>query len=450
MTLRSLISSDGLKARLVRGSILTGISFIGQSGLRLVGNLVLTRILFPEAFGVMALVQVVMAGLTMFSELGLRASIIQDKRGEDPAFLNTAFVIQIVRGLLLWGMTWVLATPFAAFYEAPELAQLLPVAGLMAVFQGFNSTKMYTQNRALTLGRLTMLQLASQAVGLVVMIALALWLETVWALAVGGLMAPLFLAVGSHMVLPGARNRLSFEKAAAVRLFGFGKYVFLATMTGFLVQNADRAILGKITTLGDLALYTIAFFLASVPMLLIRRLVDMIVFPLYSSTPPSESAENRRKISRARWMLTAPAMVMLGVLALIGNDLIILLYDPRYEAAGPLLVLIAVAQMPVLITASYNNIPLAAGDSGWFATLTTSSAILRVIAILVGTIQFGIVGAILAPVIATVFYYPIMYFVIHRYQGRDVRHDVVALMGAVILGFTALWFNPEAWALLSI
>jgi hypothetical protein len=63
-------------------------------------DLILTRLLFPEAFGLMALVQVFMGGLQMFSDLGVNMSIIQSKRGEDPDFLNTAWTFQILRGLI--------------------------------------------------------------------------------------------------------------------------------------------------------------------------------------------------------------------------------------------------------------------------------------------------------------------------------------------------------------
>ena len=99
---KSLLSGDGLRAKAMRGSAMTIISFGGQNVLRLGSNLILTRLLFPEAFGLMALVQVFMGGLQMFSDLGIQASIIQNSRGDDPDFLNTAWTIQVIRGTCLW------------------------------------------------------------------------------------------------------------------------------------------------------------------------------------------------------------------------------------------------------------------------------------------------------------------------------------------------------------
>ena len=85
----------------MRGSFLTVLNFGGHNILRLGSNLILTRILFPEAFGLMALVQVVLAGTEMFSDFGIRGSIVQSSRGDDPVFLNTAWTVQIGRGVLL-------------------------------------------------------------------------------------------------------------------------------------------------------------------------------------------------------------------------------------------------------------------------------------------------------------------------------------------------------------
>jgi hypothetical protein len=78
--------------------------------------------------------------------------------------------VQILRGIMLWLISVMLAGPVAAFYEEPLLAQLLPVAGLTAIIHGLGSINAFTANRNLTLGRWTFLELGSQALGIIVMI----------------------------------------------------------------------------------------------------------------------------------------------------------------------------------------------------------------------------------------------------------------------------------------
>ena len=443
MKILSVFSGDGLRGRSLRSAFFTLLNTGSENLLRLVGNLVLTRLLFPEAFGIMALVQVVITGLRMFSDMGIRMSIIQNERGEDPAFLDTAWTLQVGRGVVLWLATWLAAGPVAAFYDIPILAELLPVAGLVALFQGLNSTKLVSANRKLVLGRVTLLELSTQVAGLLVLIALAYLWQSVWALVVGSLVAPFLLMVASHLSMPGRINRFRFEPAAARELVRFGKYIFLSTIAGFLVLQADRAILGKYVSLSDLALYTIALMLASIPLLVQRKLSDRVLLSLYSRCPPGESAENYNNIARARLLVVGGSVAMAGVLALVGNWLAVVLYDPRYEAAGPLLVLMAIATLPGVITKGYATMVVTRGDSGRYAALMMTSAFLRVAVLLVGVSWYGVIGAALSPLVANILFYPALLWFIWPYKGWVPRQDIGFALAGCVIAALAVWLNQD-------
>lgn len=98
-------------SRVLRGGSWMVIGYGGNQALRLAANLILTRLLFPEAFGLMTLVNVILVGLQMFSDFGLVPAISQNPRGDDPDFLDTAWTIQVIRGGGLWLMTCLLAWP---------------------------------------------------------------------------------------------------------------------------------------------------------------------------------------------------------------------------------------------------------------------------------------------------------------------------------------------------
>lgn len=445
---RTLLKSDSLKWRSARGTFWVGLGFGSENALRLAGNLVLTRLLFPEAFGLMAIVQVFIAGLYMFSDMGIRASIVHDTRGEDPALLNTAFAMQIARGVVLWLITCAAARPLASFYEEPILAPILPVAGLVAVIQGFNSTKLHTANRNMVLGRVTGVKIVGQVGGLIVMIALAFLWESVWALVLGGLVGPLLVAGLSHAVLPGTRNRFAFDPVLARRLLKFGKYIFIATVAGFFVRNADRAILGKFVELDALAFYSIAYFLASAPVILSNRLADTVLFPLYSIAARGESGATVAKVARMRRVILFGTLALLTVPAVIGIELIEFLYDARYQSAGPLLVLLAVCAMVSPINAAYSMLPVAHGDSARFALLAVLSGVLRTGGILYGVMSFGLVGAVVMPLFTGLLFYPFQVALTARYGAWGPRLDALAFLTALLLGAFALWLNPEALALL--
>ena len=437
------LGGDGLRARALRGSVLTFLQFGGENALRLISNLILTRLLFPEAFGLMALVMVVIAGVAMFSDIGTNSAIIQHKRGEEPDFLNTAWTMQVLRGVLLWLVICLLARPMANFYDEPLLAAILPVAGLTALIDGFRSTRTEVLIRQLQLGRLTALNLATQIISLVVVAVLAWLLQSVWALAIGNVVGSLISVIMSHIALPGHPNRFRLERDAFFALFRYGKYIFAATIAAFLATQGDRAILGKFVSLADLGIYNIAYFLASVPLLLAGVVGNRVVFPLYAQRPPWENPENRPKIARARVLVSSVVFLGSAILAFVGMWLIELLYDPRYHSAGPTLVLIVLGSLPGLITHTYPNLLLAAGQSGRFAVAITSRAIVNTALLLWAIPVFGVAGVPLAMFGSAVITYPLIVYLILPLRGWDVRHDMAFAAFTAALIAVIVWIHPE-------
>ncbi len=437
------LRGEGLTARAMRGSTWTVLGYGNSQFLRLLSNLVLTRILFPEAFGLMALVQVFMMGLAMFSDLGVSPAIMSSKRGDERDFLNTAWTIQVLRGVALWLVACGLALPLAGFYGDPKLAQLIPVAALSLVIIGFNPTRLDTANRHLLLGRVTGIELASQIIGIVSAVFLAWMYQSVWALVFSGIISAAAHLSFSFLLLPGEANRFRWEKTAADELIHFGKWIFLSTVAGFLYSQGDRVVLGKFLTLEQLGIYNIGFFLASFPLLLGSAMVRKIMIPLYRERPPGQSAENFRKLRKLRFGLSGILVTLVVALACFGNLLITWLYDPRYSGAGAIVVVIACVQILPIITVTYDQAALAAGDSRRFFVLAASRAALMMAGLLIGAQYAGLFGALIGQGVAMVLIYPVTAWLARRLGAWDPLHDVVfALLGLIGAGL-ACWLNLE-------
>ena len=104
----------------------------------------------------------IITGLYLFSHIGLQDSIIQDPRGDEPVFLNTAWTVQVVRGAGLFLITVPLAWPLAHFYHEPRLLWVLPAIGLSAAIASFTSPSLLTLSRHMGVGRISMLELLQQ------------------------------------------------------------------------------------------------------------------------------------------------------------------------------------------------------------------------------------------------------------------------------------------------
>jgi O-antigen/teichoic acid export membrane protein len=427
--------TTGLMGRALRGSALTAGSFVITQGLRLASNLILTRLLFPEAFGLMALVSVVLVGLQMFSDTGIGPAISRSPRGDDPAFLDTAWSLNVARGMLLWVLACALAWPLSQLWDAPDLTALLPVAALTLVISGFNPTRIDTANRHLVLGRLTALDLVAQIIGIVAMVALAFAMGSVWALVIGAILGSAAKLGLTWAGLPGHRNRLRWERTAGAELLGFGKWIFLSTLCGFLLAQGDKAVLGSVLSLEEMGFYNIGFFLASFPVLLAGAVVSRVMIPLYRDHPPASSPENAARMRRMRLGLSVSVLLLLAAMALGGQPLVRLLYDDRYLAAGAMVTLIALAQMPGVVGMTYDQSALAAGDGRGYFLLLAARAGVQTAALVIGAMQGGLAGALIGQGLAAVAVHPLIVRLARKHRAWDPLHDAIA--GALMLGLAA-------------
>lgn len=437
-----------LFARALRGSAFTAGSYALTQVMRLGSNLILTRILAPDAFGVMALVSVVLVGMVMFSDVGVSASIAQNKRGDDPDFLNTAFTIHAFRGTMLWAVTCALAWPLASFYHAPELKYLLPVAGISLFISGFNPTRIDTATRHLLLGRVTLLDLIAQAIGIVAMVVLSLMTHSVWGLVVGAIVGSLAKLVLTWVYLPGPANRFHWDKSAGHELIHFGKWIFMSTACGFALAQGDKAIFGHYLSLEELGIYNIGYFLASFPLLLARAVNSRIMIPLYRDHHPADSAANFAKMRKLRWAISGGTLLLLGFLAVIGVPLVGIMYDSRYAAAGFIVVMVALIQMPETIGITYDQSALAAGDGRNYFWLQALKALVQTVAFLIGITHGGLEGALLAQALALLALHPAVILLARKHRAWDPLNDVVLFSLAALLVVLAFWVNADMLGML--
>ncbi|HXX92694.1 MAG TPA: oligosaccharide flippase family protein, partial [Planctomycetota bacterium] len=248
---------------------------------RLIGSLILARLLSPEITGLMALVTVCVVGIHMFSDLGIRAVIVQHRRGDEPDFFNTAWTIQIVRGCFLWVCAILITWPAAWFYGQPSLMVLLPVLGFTAVIDGFTSTKLYSAERHLNQKRLIVLTLTSQVIFLIITIVWAYFHRSIWALVAGNLAGPATRTLLSHLALPGENNRFRMQPEARRDVLNFGRWVSVSSLFAFLSLQADRLMFGKMIPMVLLGVYNTGAMYARLPVESLLKLGSSVGYPLF-------------------------------------------------------------------------------------------------------------------------------------------------------------------------
>jgi O-antigen/teichoic acid export membrane protein len=447
--LARFMQGRGLSVRALRSSAITVAGFgLGQV-LRLGSNLILTRLLFPEAFGTMALVTLFIIGMNMLSDTGTGAAIMRSNRGDDPDFLDTAWVIQIIRGFALTGAAVLLAWPYAWWMGQPSLAQYLPVAALAMAIQGFNPTRFHTAHRHLQAGRVTLIDLSAQVIMIVAAVGLAWVWPSIWSLIVAGLVQVVAMWVLLNAFLPGHRNRFCWDKGAVNELVHFGKWIFLATVAGFVAVQADKIVMGRYLSLGDFGVYNIGFFLASFPSMLSSVVMARLLIPLYRESSPAASRDNMLRVRRLRFITTGALIALVAILGFAGPWLVGVMYDPRYHAAAGVVVVAAVVQFPAIVIQSCDQAALAAGDSRRFFALTLFRGAAMVLGLLAGLEIAGVEGALIGQAVAGLLTYPVLVWAVRPHGAWDPLHDGVFLGLWLLIGIMVWITHAEEIAVLA-
>lgn len=384
------MKADSTKARAMRGSLWTILGHATSQGVRLASNLILTRLLFPEVFGVMAIVQVVLQGLVMFSDVGLAPSIVRSKNTADPRFLNTAWTVQLIRNSLLWLLTIGIAFPLANFYERPELTYLIPLSGLTLLVNGMFPIKVILASREMNLFKVTLGQLVGQIVGTSISVTLAFYYKSALIFVVGAVAGEAVRLALYNIYLPGKNNRLQIYAPALRELLSFGKWMVLSSAFGFLAQQANVFILGKYLNANTFGIYTVALVLAMLPFTVCQILNNKVLLPLFSEMH-REGAKNS-SIQKGRYIVLMGSAAAVITLMFISPFFFQILYDERYVLAGYISLVVLFSILPEMLLMVTQNKLLVEGRSLEYAALNALKATLLILLGLFWVKEHGILG----------------------------------------------------------
>ena len=439
--LKDVLRGDGLKFRAVRMSGLGVFQTGGVSVLRLIGNVILARLLFPEAFGLMALVALIQGGASLFSDVGIKDALVRSPRGDDRAFRDTAWTLQILRGFLLAGIVAALAGPFAALYDEEMLAPLVTVATLQFVITGFNSTKMAHARRHLAVGRLTVMMLMGKVVAVITTVLLAWATGSVWSLVIGGLVSSAFQCALSHLYLPGKLDRPRLERAAVREIFGLGRFILVGTAATYVSNRAMTAILGLFLTLGTLGQFNMALALAGLPGAVGHGNLSKVLLSLFSRRPSDGNGAISRSRRSARRIAAALSAAMIIGFALVAPPVINLLYDERYALMAPFTVLLCIALSPKVIYSGYGASILARGDGPTHMYAQLIGAVGQVAFVYVGLVTGGLVGAIIGSAVARLVPIIVVMPAQRRAGELDAGFDILLLLGLYVAAAVICWVH---------
>ena len=272
--------SESLSQQAVRGGIWIFALRITNKLFRLVRTVILARVLAPHDFGLMGIALLAMVILETFSHTGFNIALIQ-KKGNIDEYLDTAWVVQVIRGIILFGILLAAAPLVAAFFNTPRATDIVRVIAIAVLFKGFTNIGTIYFQKNFEFNKLFVLQISTTIADLAVAIPAALILRSVWALVFGLVASHLVGCIISYIISP-FRPRMNIDWKKFRELFGFGRWILGSSILVFLITQGDDAFVGKILGATALGFYLMAYTLSNLAATEISEALSIVTIPTYS------------------------------------------------------------------------------------------------------------------------------------------------------------------------
>lgn len=370
----------------------TGASFVAQTFIKLCSSLILTRLLAPSQYGIMALLMSVVFILLMLSDLGFTLCIVRDENGEQQSYLNTAWTIRIGRAIFHATFILVFAPFIAKIYGAPELSLPLRVLALWFLIDGLESTSFPVAIRRKRSRIFLYGELAGTAVSAVVTVIYCYFSRDFWGMVWGTLASRLTAVTISHTIYPEIRPRLGWDRAAAKQIFSYTRFVMPSSILTLLTNQYDKAVFLRLFDLRLLGVYSLAGNIAAPIEGLISKASRMVLYPRCAHNFRADKRTFTLKYYLENKKLFAAILLIPALVGGAARLLISSLYDPRYTDAAAVLQAFMLRAAMLALASPAEDMLFATGETSIILTGNIYRAMMLIAASLVGYRLFGFTG----------------------------------------------------------
>jgi len=431
-----------LKARCARSGVVLGIGAFIAKFLGFGSKLVLTRLLASEEMGLMVMILSLTALFEVLTEVGIKQSVIQNKKGSQAEYLNMAWWFQSLRAMALYAVAFVVAPWLCEFYfssrpevltrySMEELTTLVRVAFLSILFNGFVSPRAHVLEKKFKFGRAVVITQGGFALGAIVTIILAFLVRNVWAIVIGFAATGFTKCLMSYVLCP-FMPRLAYHRESFQGLYHFAKGMLGLPVLTYIAFNIDVLIAGKLVSTSLVGLYGMARILAIAPRDLFARIISPVLLPAFAEKQDDKGALCRSVLQMTKF--TALFVIPPMALAVIcSRSILTIVYGVEYSAVavpfGLMCVYVLLLIQVTVFVAVFFGIGQPGKNRAFFGLRTVILAAL----IYPGIKLFGLTGAAAVLVLASFVAMCVQVIVIRKVIGLNIFDYIISWLPGLVL-----------------
>lgn len=328
---------DNLSRRVMHGGVWVFLIKIVNRGFGLIRTILLARLLSPNDFGLFGIAVLAISALKRFSETGFDAAIIQNKEDVE-SYLDPAWTIKVVRGLILAILLVFSAPIVGTFFGEPRAVPLVRVLGASVVVGAAKNIGILYFKKELAFNKQFIYRFSGTLADLAVAIPAALILKSVWALIFGLLANNFVRTVVSYLVHP-YRPSIDFDWGKIQEMFDFGRWILGSSIIVFIATQGDDIFLGRVLGATALGFYRLAYRIGNAVATEITHVITTVTFPAYSKLQDNLTAFKTAFMRTLSLTTTLSIPLAVGIFLLIPEFTSIFLGRKWMPITGPVRVL---------------------------------------------------------------------------------------------------------------
>lgn len=394
--------SDSLKQKTVKGVFWSSLERFSVQGIQFVVMIIMANMLTPHDYGLIAMLAVFIAVSQSLVDSGFSQALIR-KQDRTEIDNSTVFYFNIIVGLFLYGVLFIVAPFIADFYNEPQLVAITRIIGLSVLINSF----VVVQRALLTIKIDFKTQAKAALTAAIISGGLGIWMSAngygVWAIV-----AQQLINLGINALLLWMlslwRPRWVYSWKSFHSLFGFGSKLMVSGLIETVYRYIYLIVIGRVFSASDLGYYTRAHQFTDFPSSNLTGVLQRVTYPILCKIQDDDErlAYVYRKFLRLSAFIIFPLMIGLAVVA---EPLVLTLLKEQWLFTATLLSIICFSMMWYPIHAINLNLLQVKGRSDLFLKLEIYKKIIGV-CILCITIPMGLIamciGSIFSSMIALI------------------------------------------------
>lgn len=380
-----------IKQQMFSGVFYTALAKYSGIIISLVVAGILSRLLSPDNFGVVAIATVIIAFFSIFTDAGLSPAIVQHKELTERD-LSEIFAFTLWTGafiaLLFFGASWLIAD----YYHSPVLRTLCQLLSINLFFASANivPNALFYKNKEFKF--IALRSFTIQVAGGAAAVMAALSGAGLYALIINPVLSGILIFAISYRRYP-QRLRLTSGLSAIRKIFGYSAYQFLFNVINYFSRNLDKLLIGKYMGMSPLGYYEKSYRLMMLPLQNITQVITPVMHPIFSDyqNDTERLASGYERIVRFLAFIGLPLSVLLFFTA---KEITLLIFGHQWMASVPVFQILSLSVGIQVILSSSGSMFQAAGDTKNLFICGLFSAVINVSGMLLGIFCFGTLEAV--------------------------------------------------------